>query len=410
MRLSLIGTVAAVFVLATAMPADSFAAPPANDNFADAQPLDDIDGTVHATNVEATKEPGEPAHAGNPGGASIWFRWTAPWRGHMTVWADFEFSLLAVYTGASVDALSEVAASYGTVEFTVVRGTQYAIAVDGVDGQTGSFDVGWWFEFDNDDFRDARPISGVSGEVYSCSGGPLYEDCDAATREPGEPWHGVRSRWFRWTAPRTAWFRFHAYGAWCEADGLYCAETDTILAVYRGTHLTSLKRVAYNDNFADVWKTPYYWIDWFSALSFRAVAGVTYRISLAETPDSDSGWDASLSWVPGRIMLGGPGNDVLAGTPYSDYIKGAGGNDVISGKRGADILVGGPGVDVLYGGSSNDRLHGHWPRTEYDSAMPQGRDRLIGGFGWDHVRAGREDRIYSSERIEYGCRLCDWED
>jgi len=35
--------------------------------------------------VNATKEPGEPAHAGNDGGASIWYSWTAPSTGNVTI-------------------------------------------------------------------------------------------------------------------------------------------------------------------------------------------------------------------------------------------------------------------------------------------------------------------------------------
>ena len=32
----------------------------------------------NGSNVGATKEPGEPDHAGDPGGASVWYTWTAP--------------------------------------------------------------------------------------------------------------------------------------------------------------------------------------------------------------------------------------------------------------------------------------------------------------------------------------------
>ena len=51
---------------------------PANDNFANAQVISGASGTVTATNVGAGKEAGEPDHADNPGGASIWYAWTAP--------------------------------------------------------------------------------------------------------------------------------------------------------------------------------------------------------------------------------------------------------------------------------------------------------------------------------------------
>ena len=56
-------------------------AAPANDNFGAAQALGGSAGSVSSSNVAATKEPGEPAHAGKPGGRSIWFTWTSPGTG-----------------------------------------------------------------------------------------------------------------------------------------------------------------------------------------------------------------------------------------------------------------------------------------------------------------------------------------
>jgi hypothetical protein len=55
--------------------------PPANDNFANAQAISGASGSVSGTNVGATVEPGEPTIQDNAGGASVWFRWTAPTSG-----------------------------------------------------------------------------------------------------------------------------------------------------------------------------------------------------------------------------------------------------------------------------------------------------------------------------------------
>ena len=51
---------------------------PANDDFADAQVLDgSLPITVNGNTGDATTEPGEPDHSGNPAdGASVWYRWT----------------------------------------------------------------------------------------------------------------------------------------------------------------------------------------------------------------------------------------------------------------------------------------------------------------------------------------------
>lgn len=86
---------------------------PANDNFASAQALDGASGDVVGSNVGATKETGEPNHSGTAGGASVWFRWTAPAGGPVTIataGSTFD-TLLAVYTGATVSGLTPVASN-----------------------------------------------------------------------------------------------------------------------------------------------------------------------------------------------------------------------------------------------------------------------------------------------------------
>ena len=106
------------------------------------------DGTYTGTNVGATKEAGEPNHAGNSGGKSVWWRWTAPASGQCTIdtsGSSFD-TILGVYTGISVSALTEIASndddpSGGTtskVTFNAVAGTSYMISVDGYSGESGS--------------------------------------------------------------------------------------------------------------------------------------------------------------------------------------------------------------------------------------------------------------------------------
>lgn len=116
-----------------------FASPPANDAFVASQELSGISAAVDGTNLGATHESGEPAHAGNPGGASIWYRWTAPADGTLTLSAagsGFN-TLLGVYTGSALDGLTAMAASaeeetgVSSVTLDVHEGTTYRIAVDG---------------------------------------------------------------------------------------------------------------------------------------------------------------------------------------------------------------------------------------------------------------------------------------
>ena len=96
--------------------------------------------SASGTNVGATKQPGEPDHAGDPGGQSVWYRWQAPLSERVFIdVCDNDFStLLAVYTGGgSVGSLHEVASSNAfttgncSVDFVASAGTTYRIAVDG---------------------------------------------------------------------------------------------------------------------------------------------------------------------------------------------------------------------------------------------------------------------------------------
>ena len=119
---------------ALVLAAGAVAAAPTNDNFADAQEANTGEtNPTHGTNVDATKEVGEPDHAGDTGGASVWYRWTATVTGNATVdTCDTDFdTTLGVYTGDSVGGLTGVTdnddgciGSWGSfVEFEAQAGT-----------------------------------------------------------------------------------------------------------------------------------------------------------------------------------------------------------------------------------------------------------------------------------------------
>ena len=203
--------IAAVLVLC---PASAHAAAPANDNFADAIVLSNASLPVSdsASNVEATRETGEPEHANMNGGGSLWWRWTAPKTGTITIdtcGSDFD-TLLGIYTGTSVDALTEVASSddapaqrCGQASGTAFRahaGTTYSIAVDGFEGETGNVQLELHPPPANDDFANAATLPGDQPYVIATN---LF-----AGSEPGEPLHAgfpaVHSVWWRWVAPTTA--------------------------------------------------------------------------------------------------------------------------------------------------------------------------------------------------------------
>ena len=125
---------------------------PANDMFANRIVVTGTNITVNASNVGATRETGEPYHAGATGGASVWWSWTAPSVGTVTIstaGSSFD-TILGVYTGASVASLAEVAsddddpdstALTSKVVFDVISNRTYQIAVDGYGGDSGSVKV-----------------------------------------------------------------------------------------------------------------------------------------------------------------------------------------------------------------------------------------------------------------------------
>src|SRR5262245_15892678 len=89
------------------------AAAPLNNNFNSSLTLlpQFLTNTVRANNQNADKEPLEPSHAGNLGGASVWWNWTAPVSANATfdtVGSSID-TLLAVYTGNAVSTLTNVA-------------------------------------------------------------------------------------------------------------------------------------------------------------------------------------------------------------------------------------------------------------------------------------------------------------
>jgi hypothetical protein len=133
---------------------------PVNDNFANAISLGTTNRiSVLATNIVAGKEPGEPKHAGNNGGHSVWWTWTAVSNGVVTInTTNSTFNtLLAVYTGASVSNLTLIGSNDdnsnrgdGTsqVKLSVLAGTQYEIAVDGKNGASGVAQLNLFFSAD----------------------------------------------------------------------------------------------------------------------------------------------------------------------------------------------------------------------------------------------------------------------
>ena len=135
----------------------SINAVPINDMFASASALSGATGRVAGTTVSASREPGEPTPLGagvwGTSGKSIWYSWTAPVTGRVTLTTQGSAydTLLAISSGSSITSLTTLSAnddtaagtSWSTVSADVTAGTTYSIVVDGWGRRSGATTLNW---------------------------------------------------------------------------------------------------------------------------------------------------------------------------------------------------------------------------------------------------------------------------
>ena len=250
--------------------------PPSNDNFASRIAISSTPGAASGNNRNATAESGEYAHAGRAPTKSVWWTWTAPTNGVATIntlGSDYD-TILAVYTGNKVSALTEKASNddysifyTSQVTFGAIAGTEYQIAVDGFFGSQGNINLNVSLSggVTNDNFAGRIPLQGLNVTAYGSNLG--------ATGEPGEPVHagvfGQQSIWWSWTAPTNALVLVSTAGSTLSSIDY---PLNTLLAVYQGNSVSNLVPVAANDNAGPSQPT--------SRLAFLATAGQTYQIAV----------------------------------------------------------------------------------------------------------------------------------
>jgi M6 family metalloprotease-like protein len=251
----------------------NFFVPLANDSFGSATPLAAPRGQVTGGNNGATKETGEPAVAGNAGGASVWWSFTAPATRALrlsTSGSTFD-TLLGVYRGSSVAAATEVAGNdnasptdpTSALVATVRRGVTYRIAVDGLNAgagaSQGAVSLGYTYAPANDDLKSATSLSGKHGRQGSSTVG--------ASRERKEPRKIAGQR-----SGRTVWYEYRAHRAGRLTVDLSGSKFDTLLGVYTGSRMKKLHLVAADDNHGRGRS---------SRVTVAVQKGQTYRIAVA---------------------------------------------------------------------------------------------------------------------------------
>jgi hypothetical protein len=183
---------------------------PANDQFVQRTPVVTNRASEPFYTYAATRQTGEPNHGAASGGGSVWFTWTAPSDGTLTLQlSNLNFvAVLGVYTGSVVNALTKITNSTSPsvpMRISARNGVAYQFAIDGNGGSVGGGVLNLHFlATPNDFFANRIP---VTGEIVNLRG-----DNRDATREPGEPvltnprgsqFVPQATLWWEWTAPRT---------------------------------------------------------------------------------------------------------------------------------------------------------------------------------------------------------------
>jgi hypothetical protein len=275
---------------------EAFAAP-SNDNLANATPLVLSGGTTSVTtnNAGATKQAGEPDHAENTGGKSVWFKITPTTTKVIRInTTDTTFdTLLAVYTGSAVNNLqlvgynnecNSLCGGASTVDLMLTAGTTYYIAVDGSNENgivgEGSFKI-VLLEYDAADNNDINRAYNLGASYF---GGSIAGTNYNATIEAGEPFAYAanangKSVWYRWQASESLGVAFELTENFDSQIGIYKSgeanpTVTQLTQVTSNIDYTGYTPVRYRTTFfAEANQTYYIKIDWHTHNNSQAPAG-----------------------------------------------------------------------------------------------------------------------------------------
>ena len=250
----------------------SRAGAPENDSFANRTTLRGEKLSVSANLNLANSELGEPMHTSlPPPQKSLWWKWTAPADGDLSLqWSDDSRALaLAIYAGWELDDLIRLSGSATSqdsqVQLSVQAGIEYAIVLAGYSGDAGeatlSLDfsaTGEYLAPTNDNLADSLLIEKSFARF---SGSNL-----GATGEQDEPTHGD-------TSPPThsIWWKWHAVDAGILRLDTHGSNFDTTLSIYQGQSIEDLHLVGQNDDYAGTST---------SEVEIEVNSGTTYAIAV----------------------------------------------------------------------------------------------------------------------------------
>ncbi|MBI4238109.1 MAG: thrombospondin type 3 repeat-containing protein [Deltaproteobacteria bacterium] len=243
-------------------------APPANDDFADAIPLTEVDLPYSPAPFSTTGADKEPDEADDCAWSAntVWYSFTPTVDTVVNIDATAsDFNVAAtVYTGATLGTLGEESCEYNTiVQFTATADTTYYIRFGGLNATGGSslnFTLSEVLPPTNDDFASAQAIGALPySDTQTTSLAATTEGSESTTCSGQDLANTV---WYSYTAGSDTYLNLDTRSS----------NFDTAVAVYTGTDLASLSLVACdNDNF----------VEERGAVTIPVSNGTTYYIQVA---------------------------------------------------------------------------------------------------------------------------------
>jgi len=246
---------------------------PTNDAFQTPTTLGGSSGTVTGETQGATRQTkeGEPQHAGNKGGGSLWWKFQPTSDGLLTLdtkGSALKDTLLAVYQGDDLKSLTVVASNdnisstnlwSGINRLPVEAGKPLMIAVDGKDRLRGGVKLNYLLQLEAiyNNFAEPKVITGSSWtDLRNNGASPAYSK--EANEGPHASEAAYKSVWYQWTpgvsGTAEVWTTNNSFA--------------TVLAAYRGSAVDKLTVIAADTNSAR--KS--------SRITFGVLPGQTYQI------------------------------------------------------------------------------------------------------------------------------------